>query len=142
MLSETASQVGARETVERFFGLLGAGDPDRLASAFTEDVDWHVPGHADVPWTGPRTRRDQIPEYFKLLGPAFIPDKAEMSIEKILADDSDVVALAYLGQTVATNGRSFRMRVAFRFTVVDGLISRMHMYEDTYLVAKSLGALE
>jgi ketosteroid isomerase-like protein len=67
VLSENATQVGARETVERFFGLLGAGDPDRLAGAFTEDVDWYVPGHAEVPWTGPRTRRDQIPEYFKLL---------------------------------------------------------------------------
>jgi uncharacterized protein len=137
-----ASETGTREVVERFFALLGAGDLDRIAEVFAEDVDWHVPGSAAVPWTGPRSRRAQVPEYFEVMGPAFVPDKAEPAIEKIFVDGSDVVVLAWLGQTVTANGRQFRMRVAFRFTVTDGLIVRMHLYEDTYLVAKSLGTLD
>ncbi|MEU8140674.1 nuclear transport factor 2 family protein [Nonomuraea sp. NPDC048901] len=65
-----------------------------------------------------------------------------MSIDKILIAGSDAVVLAHLGQTVASNGRQFRMPVAFHFTVTDGLITRMHLYEDTFLVVKSLGILD
>ncbi|CAL9667620.1 nuclear transport factor 2 family protein [Streptomyces sp. enrichment culture] len=139
---ETPEGKVTQETVERFFGLLGAGDLDGLADAFADTVDWYVPGSAEVPWTGPRSRRAQVIEYFTLMGPAFVPSKAEMSIEKTLIDGSDAVVLAQLGQTVAASSRDFRMRVAFHFTVMDGLIVRMHMYEDTYLVAQALGVID
>ncbi|MEV4116247.1 nuclear transport factor 2 family protein [Nonomuraea sp. NPDC049695] len=136
------NEAGTRETVERFFALLGAGDLDGIADAFADEIDWYVPGSAEVPWTGPRSRREQVPEYFRLMGSAFVPSKAEMSIDKILVDGSDAVVLADLGQTVATNGRRFRMPVAFHVTVMDGLIARLYLYEDTFLVAKSLGSLD
>ncbi|WP_433512974.1 nuclear transport factor 2 family protein [Nonomuraea sp. CA-143628] len=139
---EPTNQAGTRETVERFFALLGTGDFDGIADAFADEIDWYVPGSAEVPWTGPRSRREQIPEYFRLMGSAFVPSRAEMSIDKILVDGSDAVVLARLGQTVATNGRQFHMPVAFHFTVTDGLIGRMHLYEDTFLVGKSLGILD
>jgi hypothetical protein len=38
-----------------------------------EEIDWFVPGDENLPWTGYRSHRHEVPEYFKLMWPVFVP---------------------------------------------------------------------
>lgn len=136
----TQREAGVRETVENFFRLLGEGDADRVAELFSEEVDWLIPGNESLPWTGRRSDRRQIPEVIKIIGGLHVPGKSETSIDKILVDGSDAVALGRFAHTVKATGRSYSMLVAFHLTVENGQIVRMNMYEDTYLVSRAVEA--
>jgi hypothetical protein len=139
--SETANDgAGVRETVESFFRLLGEGDADRVAELFAEEVDWLIPGNENLPWIGRRSDRRQIPEVIKIIGGLHVPGKSEASMEKVLVDGSDAVALGRFAHTVTATGRPYSMLVAFHFTVENGQIVRMNMYEDTYLVSTAFEA--
>jgi uncharacterized protein len=139
--SEAANDAaGVRETVESFFRLLGEGDADRVAELFAEEVDWLIPGNENLPWIGHRSARRQIPEVIKIIGGVHVPGKSEASIQKILVDGSDAVALGRFTHTVTATGHPYSMLVAFHFTVENGQIVRMNMYEDTYLVSKAFEA--
>jgi NAD(P)H dehydrogenase (quinone) len=129
---------GVRETIGEFFGLLGEGDLDRAADLFAEDIDWLVPGDERIPWTGGRTRREEVARYFTDLWSAMVPGEIQMSVDKILVDGPDAVALGHVASTAKATGRRFSTPEAFRFTVEDGKITRMHLYEDTHLVAEAV----
>ncbi|WP_229698385.1 nuclear transport factor 2 family protein [Wenjunlia tyrosinilytica] len=136
-----ASEVrGTRETVETFLRLVGEGDADRLADAFAEEIDWSVPGDGSLPWTGRRSHRHEVPEYFKVMWPTFVESESETAIDNILVDGADAVVLGRFSHTVKANGRRFGTPVAIHLTVRHGSITRLHLYEDTYTVAKAVTA--
>jgi ketosteroid isomerase-like protein len=139
---ETNHEANVRETVEAFLRLLGEGDADRVADVFAEEIDWFVPGEESLPWTGHRSRRQQVPEYFKVMWPVFVAGESEAEIHKILVDGSDAVVLGRFAHTVKANSRRFDTPVAFHLTVENGQIVRLHLYEDTHLVAKTIGAAD
>jgi len=136
--AEAHGKSGVRETIGELFGLIGKGELDRAADLFAEEIDWLVPGDERVPWTGSRTRREEVPGYFTDLWSAMVPGENQMSVDKILVDGPDAVVLSHVASTAKATGRRFSMREALRMTVEDGKITRMHVYEDTQLVAEAV----
>ena len=136
--AQAHGEPGVRETIGEFLGLIGQGELDRAAGLFAEEIDWLVPGDERVPWTGPRTRREEVPSYFTDLYSAMVPGENQMSVDKILVDGHDAVMLSHVASTAKATGRKFAMREALRMTVEDGKITRMHVYEDTQLVAEAV----
>ncbi|NEA34449.1 nuclear transport factor 2 family protein [Streptomyces sp. SID13031] len=129
-----------RAVVGEFLAALGKGDADLIAATFAEEIDWYVPGDQAQGWTGQRTRRDEVPAYFRTMWPIFVPGESETELKKILVDGPDAVILAQFTHTVQANRRRFSTPVAMHLTVENGKLVRMHLYEDTHLVAKSVGA--
>jgi len=129
-----------REAVETFFASIASGDLDRAMSLLTEDVDWLIPGNESLPWTGRRTRREEIPEVLAIIGGLHVPGESEAETYKTLVDGPDAVRLGRIAHTVKSTGARYNMLVAFHLTVTAGRISRLHMYEDTFLVSRSVGA--
>lgn len=70
-----------------------------------------------LPRAGRRTRREQVPDHFKTLWPMIVPENGETSFDKILVHGADAVALGRFGYLV-----------------------RLHLYEDTDLVARAVTA--
>jgi len=70
----------------------------------------------------------------------FVAEEGEATLDKLLVDGSDAVALGRITQMVKANGRRYSMDVAFHFTVEQGRIVRLHLYEDTGLVATTVTA--
>jgi uncharacterized protein len=139
MPTDSHQGTGTRETAAAFLSLLGAGDPDRIADIFASEIDWYVPGSPDLPWTGQRSTRAEVPAYFHALWPAFVPGESETEIHKVLIDGPDAVILGRFTHTMKSNGRRFTTPVALHLTVDNGHITRMHLFEDTYIVAKTAG---
>jgi ketosteroid isomerase-like protein len=135
MSSETNE---TRETVGTLFRLLAEGDADRIGDIFAERIDWFVPGDEKLPWTGHRSQRHEVPEYFKTMWPVFVPGASEVVMDKVIVEGPEAVALGRFTHTVAANGRRFSTPVAFHLTVDDGRIVRLHLYEDTFAAAAAV----
>lgn len=126
-----------RPVVEAFLERLGRQDADGIQQLFAEEIDWHVPGSEALPWTGRRTRREEVAPYFTAMWPRFVPGASKVVLERFLVDGDDVVLLAHFTHTVVATGKEFSTPVAMHLRVEDDRIVRMHLYEDTLIVAEA-----
>ena len=80
----------SRAVAEQFLECLGRQDQDGIQELFAADIDWHVPGNDELPWTGRRTRREEVAPYFTTMWPHFVPGKSKVVLERIIVDGGDV----------------------------------------------------
>ncbi|HEX3866878.1 MAG TPA: nuclear transport factor 2 family protein, partial [Gemmatimonadaceae bacterium] len=78
-----------REIIDTFLERLGHQDADGAAGLFAEHVDWYVPGGETLPWTGQRSKRAHVAEYFRTLWPLFVPGESTVDLDGILVDGGD-----------------------------------------------------
>jgi ketosteroid isomerase-like protein len=134
MTHETAQEASVRETGGRFFRLLG----ECVADVFAEEIDWFVPGDQSMlPRAGRRTRHEQVPLQDSVAGvrPGKERDEHRQDPRRRRRR-----GLARFSPVVKANGRHLSMLVAFHFTVESGYLVRLHLYEDTDLVARAVTA--
>ena len=125
------------DTVRAFFSHVAEGELDRAIALFTDQVDWLIPGDESLAWTGARSRPAEIAEVLTTIGGLHVPGESVSEIRQILVDGSDAVVLGRIAHTTLGTGRRYDMLVAFHLTVRDGRITRLHMYEDSYLVSQA-----
>ncbi|MFE9603304.1 nuclear transport factor 2 family protein [Streptomyces hokutonensis] len=127
----------SRTVVEKFLERLGRQDPDGIQELFSEAIDWQVPGSDALPWTGRRTRREEVAPYFTTMWPHFAHGQSKVVPERLVVDGGDVVLLAVFTHTAVASGKEFTTPVAMHLVVEGGRIVRMHLYEDTLTVAEA-----
>lgn len=126
-----------RETVQQFLQSVGAHDVDAILDVFGDEVDWVVPGTPSLPWIGRPTTKSQVAEYFPTMWSHFNLDESEVMIEAIVAPAPT------LSLSDASVSRSRQAADGSRPTsrcnlkVEDGKIVKMHLYEDTLLIAEA-----
>jgi ketosteroid isomerase-like protein len=109
---------------------LGTGDVEGINELFADDIDWWAPGNV-LPWAGRRSRRSEVPEFFRVLESACVPAETRVEVEMVLIDGEDAVVFGTYHRMFAKNGRSFDTPEAVHIRVVDGRIVRWHLYGDT-----------
>jgi uncharacterized protein len=136
--SSTENQTTTEKTTEKivasFLVRLGEQDAERIGELFADEIDWFVPGSRTLPWTGPRSRREQVAGYFRTMWPAFVPGRSAATVDKVVIDGADAVVFSRFSHIVAKNGRRLETPAALRLTIANGQIIRMHLYEDTLAV--------
>ncbi|MEU1519164.1 nuclear transport factor 2 family protein [Streptomyces sp. NPDC005811] len=130
----------SRTVAEEFLERLGRQDPDGVQELFSEEIDWHVPGSDVLPWTGRRSRREEVAPYFTTMWPHFAHGQSKVVLERFIVDGGDVVLLAVFTHTAVASGKEFTTPVAMHLGVEGGRIVRMHLYEDTLTVAEAFNA--
>jgi hypothetical protein len=129
-----------RAVAEKFLNRLGAHDQDGIQELFAPDIDWLVPGAEELPWTGHRSRREEVAPYFTTMWAVFVDGKSRVVIERMIVEDENVLILGTFTHTVAENGREFTTPSALHLVVEDGQITRLHLYEDTLAVYKAFAS--
>lgn len=129
--------MATREVVLNFLGLLGAGDPDAVAEVFAEEIDWYVPGSDQLPWTGRRTKRNEVADYLRVLGENIVPEENVDKVEVLVVEGEHAVLLGEFTRTARSTGRTYQMPVAMHFQVTADKISKLYLYEDTAKVAQA-----
>ncbi|WP_405577970.1 nuclear transport factor 2 family protein [Streptomyces sp. NBC_01190] len=120
--------------IEDFFRLLGAGEIEKAIEELAEPLDWFTPGSTDlIPWMGRRTTHEEVRDFFRQATGNMTTEKFE--IHRILVDGEFAVALGHFQYRIDATGRSFASDFALELRVVDGLITRYHMHEDSYAIA-------
>ncbi|GAA1571584.1 nuclear transport factor 2 family protein [Kribbella hippodromi] len=129
-------------TVTEFLNRLTQGDPDRIAELFADSIDWQLDwpdeGDPSVPWIRPRSTRADVAQHFHELNAAHVPEKRGGMPPRVLIDGQDAVILGDIRQTARATGRAYRALIALHLTIVNGKITRYHVYEDSLTVAQAL----
>jgi ketosteroid isomerase-like protein len=135
----THSDVSAttRAVVENLLGRLQAADAEGVGQLFADDIDWYVPGHPSLPWTGRRNRREQVAEYLETMWPHFVPGESKIELDKVVVEDGDAVVFSNFQHTVKANGRTFSTPTAIRLVVTGGEITKLELFEDTLAVSNA-----
>lgn len=128
MKQETASIINA------FLQKVGAHDAEGAAELFSEEIDWFVPFNSKLPWTGRRSKREEVVEYLHTMWSYYETEKSQAEIKKIFIDGDEAVILGSFAHVIARSGRQFETPIAMHLGIVNDKIYKMHLYEDTFLV--------
>jgi ketosteroid isomerase-like protein len=134
-----------RKTVEELLRRIAEGAPEKIAQLYADEVDWRLDwpdgDYAQtVPWIRHRSTRAGVAEHFRLIGEHHVPQESAARVHAVLVDGQDAVVLGELANTAKPTGRRYVAAFALHLTVVDGLITRHHVYEDSLAVARAFGA--
>ncbi|KFF06364.1 nuclear transport factor 2 family protein [Flavobacterium reichenbachii] len=131
-------EINTKQTVDKFFGYVGAKNPEKIASMVSENVDWYIFESKYMPWTGHRSKREEISELFKTLFSYFIDGSEKLEAQSILIQGKEVAVFGFVERTVKKNGNHFKMPLAIHITVENNLISKFSLYEETLIIEKAL----
>jgi ketosteroid isomerase-like protein len=132
----TTEQQSTQAVLDSFFQKFGAGDLPGLLDLFAEKVDFRVLGSPDVPWTGARTTKAEISEFFQIF-PKVLTGPESFALNARLIDGEHAVVTAESVFGVLSTGKKFTNTYALHVTVENGHITRYHMYEDSYAIAEA-----
>ncbi|WP_329431583.1 nuclear transport factor 2 family protein [Streptomyces sp. NBC_01280] len=116
--------MATREVVEKFVGLLAAGDPDAVVKVFADDIDWYVPGSPSLPWTGQHSNASDVADYLRTLAANIVPERNVDEVEALLVDGDHAVMLGRFTRVAKSTGRTFVMPIAMHFQVAGDKIDR------------------
>lgn len=126
------------QTVQRLFPLLAEGKSAEAAALFADSVSFSIPHPPGIPWVPEVDSREGMRTFFDLLQTHV--EAKEFELRHVIAEGDDVVLIGHMVSEVKATGRDIDTAFALHTTVQDGRITRYHLYEDTYAVAKaSLG---
>lgn len=131
-------EIKTKETVEKFFGYVGTKNPEGIASMVSEKVDWYIFESKYMPWTGHRSKREEISELFKILFSYFVDGSEKLEAKSFLLRGNEVAVFGFVERTVKKNGKHFKMPLAIHITVENNLISKFSLYEETLIIEKVL----
>ena len=116
------------EALQRAYRAFMARDLDGLLASIAEDVDWHVAGPEDVPFTGLRSHA-QLAEHFRK---AFeMLEHQEIQVRDVVAQGDTVTVAAFERGKILPTGAPYAMSWVQIFTFRDGKVVRFHEHMDT-----------
>ena len=119
------------ETVKNLYAEFGRGDMATVLDTLSDDIEFVLPGPADIPMSGTYRGKQAVQAWFGTL-----VGTLDFQIEprEFIAQGDKVVVLVTREGTVRHNGRKFAVRDAHIFTVRDGKITHHEAIEDTAAV--------
>ncbi|WP_425839779.1 nuclear transport factor 2 family protein [Streptomyces fractus] len=123
------------QTVQRLFPLLAEGKTTEAAALFADSVSFSVPHPPGIPWVPDVDSADGMRTFFELLRTHVRAKEFELS--QVVAEGDDVVLIGRMVSEVRKTGRDIDTAFALHATVRDGRITRYHLYEDSYAVARA-----
>ena len=133
----TDQEIKTKQTVEKFFEYVGSKDPEKISSVISEKVDWYIFESKYMPWTGHRSKREEISELFKILFSYFVEGSDKFEAQSFLLRGNQVAVFGIVERTVKKNGKHFKMPFAMHITTENNLITQFSMYEETLIIEKA-----
>lgn len=124
--------------VEGIFESFGRGDVPSVLAALSEDVEWFIPGPAEIPYAGLRRGRDEVRQFFSALGSAV--DFEQFEPREFIAQDDVVAVVGFERGRVRATGKVFDNPWTMIFKLRGGRVTYFRGYEDTAAVAAAFRA--
>lgn len=130
-------ELKTKQTADKFFEYIGAKNPEKIASMVSENVDWYIFESKYMPWTGHRSKREEVAVLFKTLFSYFIDGSEKLEAHSFLLRGNEVAVFGTIERTVKKTGKHFKMPLAIHITVENNLISKFSLYEETLIIEKA-----
>ncbi len=124
--------------VEDIFESFGRGDVPSVLAALSEDVEWFIPGPAEIPYAGLRRGRDEVRQFFSALGGAV--DFERFEPREFISQDAVVAVVGFERGRVRATGKVFDNPWTMIFKLRGGRVTYFRGYEDTAAVAAAFRA--
>lgn len=125
------------ELVLRYFEALKERDINAIMLLLAKNINWCIPGNeAIAPWVGVRTNKNQIKDALELLW--LKTDPISGTIAHIAADENVVICSGEFESLMLKTGKTFKSLFFTKITVVDGLIVKYTLLEDTFGLVRAL----
>ncbi|MEM5470652.1 nuclear transport factor 2 family protein [Hoeflea sp. AS60] len=129
-----------RETLDRYYAALKAGDRVALRDVVSDDIEVHYPAPDGLlPWAGNWTGFDGFETFIKTLGDHLVIDRVEPLAIHVAGET--VITVLKGEWTVKANARKVRTETVNMFTLRDGKIVRYQVFSDTAALGTGLGRL-
>jgi uncharacterized protein len=115
--------------IQQAYEAFGRGDIPAVLDALTDDVEWTLQGPSVIPYAGPRRGREEVAEFFSVIGETLEFEQFEP--REFVAQGDTVVVVGYERSVVKQTGRSFEQEWAHVNTLRDGKIAKCRMFENT-----------
>lgn len=125
------------QTIQRIYENFGRGDIQAVLNALADDVAWFVPGPAAIPYAGRRRGRQELAQFFGMLGGAV--EFEEFEPREFIAQGDTVVALGQDRRRARSTGKMIENKWAMVWKLRDGKVASFHAYEDTADAAAAFG---
>lgn len=130
--------MSTRDTVNEFLQRFGEGEAAAIVELFADDVDFLCAGPESVPWIRPRRTAADMEDFFATMSAAFVPEERAVSLSLVLVEEDEAVLMGQVSQRLRSNGVKFSSPFALRLSVIEGKISRYHVYEDSLSIANAV----
>jgi hypothetical protein len=125
-------------TAQTFLTSMGKRDLDAIVGLFAEELDWYIPGDESLaPWLGTHSDRNRVRDFFSLLWPATEPLLAR--VDQLFVDGEIAVAVGEFSTRMLATGKVVDSMFHIQLNVVDGVIVRYRLLEDSLAVYWALG---
>ena len=116
---------------------IGSGrDPDEIAAPFAENLVFEIQGDDGVlPWVGHKTGRQAIANFVR--DQRAMAELLAFDVEDVLASEQRAVVIESLRTRIRTTDRITASQFALVLTIVDDVIMRFQMLEDSYGVSQA-----
>lgn len=116
---------------------LGTGrDPADIAAAFSEDLVFEIQGdEGAMPWIGRKAGRQAVVDFVRNLRD--LTEPLSFDVEDILASESRAAIVGSLRTRIKATGKVTTTQFALVLTVLDGVVSRFQMLEDSFDLSKA-----
>lgn len=131
-------ELKTKAAVDKFFSYIGSKNPEGIASMVSEKVDWYIFESKYMPWTGHRSKREEISVLFKTLFSYFVDGSEKLEAQSFLLRGNEAAVFGFVERTVKKNGKHFKMPLAIHITVENNLISKFSLYEETLIIEEVL----
>ncbi len=118
------------QLVQSLYAAFARGDIQAALDTFSDDVDLQHPMSTDIwPWAGKLRGREQVGRFFAGLGE--VAEWEQFEPQECIAQGNRVVGTVYERLRLRSNGRLLENEMVNLFTVKDGKVVQMRIYEDT-----------
>jgi ketosteroid isomerase-like protein len=126
------------QLVRQGYAAFQRGDIEGVLQTFADDIEWTIPGPADIPLNGRRQGRGEVAEFFKLL--AETEEAQVFEPQRFVAGEELVIVLGHYRWLIKANGRIAEADWVHVFTCRDGKVAKFQEYSDTAAFAAAYRA--
>jgi ketosteroid isomerase-like protein len=123
--------------VKQLYDAFGRSDISSVLYIFADDAVAHGPAPAGVlPWGGIHHGRQGVAELLKALGESLEDEQFEL--HEFIAQRNKVVVPGYAKGHAKPTGRPYEIKFVHIWSVRNGKISELHVYNDTAALVEAL----
>jgi ketosteroid isomerase-like protein len=126
-----------QQVLNGFFQGTASNDTEAIAVFLAEDIDFYIAESPYMPWTGKKNGKQQVITALQQLISAHHTAEDDFEMDHIFIDDTEAAVFGKAGRTVKATGKKFKEPFVMRFTVKDGLITKLLMLEDSHQIEKA-----
>jgi ketosteroid isomerase-like protein len=116
------------EIVKKAYDCFGKGDIAGLLDLNADDIKWTIPVVEGAEFSGSRTGKPAVAEFFKQLAEA--EDFSHFAPNEFIAEGDRVIALGSSTATIKETGKTFKTDWVHVFTVKNGKITNFTEFFD------------